>query len=128
MAIRFNQVILDKLKKGRQETLSKKVDLNVFASYEQDLKDVKDNFYIAANEMESIAIDLEFKENEMLNYRADYYNILSEYIKDVEDKLRELGVSGLTDDWSREFDRLENDIPQVESIKGIVDTVKTSFR
>ena len=29
MAIRFNQVILDKLKKGRQETLSKKVDLSL---------------------------------------------------------------------------------------------------
>ena len=127
MAIRFNQVILDKLHKNKTE-LSKKVDLNVFASYEQDLKDAKDNFYIAANEMESIAIDLEFKEKEMLDYRADYYNILAEFIIDVEDKLRELGVSGLTDDWSREFDRLQNDIPQVESIKGIVDSVKTNFR
>ena len=29
MAIRFNQVILDKLKKGRQENLSKKVDLSL---------------------------------------------------------------------------------------------------
>lgn len=29
MAIRFNQVILDKLKKGRQESLSKKVDLSL---------------------------------------------------------------------------------------------------
>ena len=127
MPIRFNQVILDKLYKNKTD-LSKKVDLNVFASYEQDLKDAKDNFYIAANEMESIAIDLEFKENEMLDYRANYYNILAEFIVDVEDKLRELGVNGLTDDWLREFDRLQNDIPEVESIKGIVDSVKTNFR
>lgn len=127
MPIRFNQVILDKLYKNKTD-LSKKIDLNVFASYEQDLKDAKDNFYIAANEMESIAIDLEFKEKEMLDYRANYYNILAEFIVDVEDKLRELGVNGLTDDWLREFDRLQNDIPEVESIKGIVDSVKTNFR
>ena len=127
MGIKIQQVVLDKLFQNKKK-LSKKIDLNVFASYEQDLKDAKDNFYIAANEMESIAIDLEFKENEMLDYRANYYNILAEFIIDVEDKLREVGVNGLTDDWLRDFDRLQNDIPEVESIKGIVDSVKTNFR
>ena len=127
MGIKIQQVVLDKLFQNKTK-LSKKIDLNVFASYEQDLKDAKDNFYIAANEMESIAIDLEFKENEMLDYRANYYNILAEFIIDVEDKLREVGVNGLTDDWLRDFDRLQNDIPEVESIKGIVDSVKTNFR
>tara|TARA_R110000803_G_C11890869_1_gene310919 strand:+ start:461 stop:838 length:378 start_codon:yes stop_codon:yes gene_type:complete len=121
------QTVLDKLFQNKTE-LSEKVELNAFASYEQDLKAVKDNFYVAANEMESIAIELEFKEKEMLDYRADYYNVLADYIVEVEEKLRELGVDGLPGDWSREFERLQNDIPQVESIKGIVDTVKTNFR
>jgi hypothetical protein len=34
MPIKFNQVILDKLKKGRQETLSKKVDLALVNDFE----------------------------------------------------------------------------------------------
>ena len=33
MAIRFNQVILDKLKKGRQESLSKKVNLSLLDDF-----------------------------------------------------------------------------------------------
>ena len=33
MAIKFNQVILDKLKKGRQENLSKKVDLSLLDEF-----------------------------------------------------------------------------------------------
>ena len=62
------------------------------------------------------------------DYRANYFNVLADYIIEVENRLRDLGVDGLPDDWSREFNRLRNDIPQVESIKGILDTVKTSFR
>ena len=108
--------------------LSKKIELALFDSYKNDLEAEKNNFYIAAGEMESIAIDLEFKENEMLDYRANYFNVLSDYVIEVEEKLRELGVDGLPDDWSREFERLQNDLPQVESIKGIVDDVKTNFR
>ena len=105
-----------------------KVDLDLFNSYKSDLETAKENFYTAANEMESIAIELEFKEKEMLDNRADYFNVLADYIIEVETRLRDLGVDGLPDDWSREFDRLKNDIPQVESIKGIVDAVKTNFR
>lgn len=118
----FNKLFKDKTK------LSKKVDLNIFEPYIKDLEVAREKFYVASGEMESIAIDLEFKEKEMLDYRAEYFNILSEYVLDAESRLRELGVNGLTDDWSREFNRLRNDIPEVESIKGIVDKVKTQFR
>ena len=90
--------------------------------------DTKDNFYIASGEMESIAIELEQKENEMLEYREEYFSIYSDYVVDVESRLRELGLDSLPDDWTREFDRVRADIPEVESIKGIVDTVKTQFR
>lgn len=47
MAIRFNQVILDKLKKGRQESLSKKVDLSILDEFAygtyQDMQEEVDN-------------------------------------------------------------------------------------
>ena len=121
------KVVFNKLFKGKTN-LSKKVDLNIFESYIKDLEASREKFYVAAGEMESIAIDLEFKEKEMLDYRAEYFNILSEYALDAESRLRELGIIGFPDDWSREFDRLRNDIPEVESIKGIVDEVKTQFR
>ena len=106
----------------------KKVELNIFEPYLKDLEAAKEKFYIAAGEMESIAIDLEFKEKEMLDFRAEYFNVLAEYVQDAEKRLRELGITGLPDDWYREFDRIRNDIPEVESIKGIVDKVKTQFR
>ena len=121
------KVVFNKLFKGKTN-LSKKVDLNIFEPYIKDLEAAREKFYVAAGEMESIAIDLEFKEKEMLDYRAEYFNILSEYALDAESRLRELGIIGFPDDWSREFDRLRNDIPEVESIKGIVDEVKTQFR
>ena len=38
MAIRFNQVILDKLKKGRQESLYKKVDLSLVDDINYDFQ------------------------------------------------------------------------------------------
>ena len=121
--------IFSKLSDYSKKQLSKKrISLDLFADYKDRLDEAKNNFYIASGEMESFAIELEVKENEMLNYRAEYFNTLGDYISEVESKLRELGLDSLPDDWSREFDRLRNDIPEVESIKGIVDTVKTQFR
>lgn len=121
--------IFAQLSKNSKKKLSKnKVSLDLFGDYKDKLEEAKDNFYIASGEMESIAIELEQKENEMLSYRAEYFNTLGDYVLEVEQKLRELGLDSFPDDWSREFDRLRNDIPEVESIKGIVDTVKTQFR
>jgi hypothetical protein len=121
------KVVFNKLFKDKTN-LSKKVDLNIFESYKKDLEVAREKFYLASGEMESIAIDLEFKEKEMLDYRAEYFNVFSEYVLDAESRLRELGINSLPDDWSREFDRIRNNIPEVESIKGIVDKVKNQFR
>ena len=47
MAIRFNQVILDKLKKGRQESLSKKVDLALV----DDFQSIFNNIDLSTNSL-----------------------------------------------------------------------------
>jgi hypothetical protein len=121
--------IFAQLSKNSKKKLSKqRINLDLFADYKDRLQEAKDNFYIASGEMESLAIELEQKENEMLRYREEYFSIYSDYTVDVESKLRELGLDSLPDNWTREFDRVRADIPDVESIKGIVDTVKTQFR
>jgi hypothetical protein len=121
--------IYAQLSKNSKKNLSKqRINLDLFADYKDRLQEAKDNFYIASGEMESLAIELEQKENEMLRYREEYFSIYSDYTVDVESKLRELGLDSLPDNWTREFDRVRADIPDVESIKGIVDTVKTQFR
>jgi predicted nucleic acid-binding Zn-ribbon protein len=62
MAIRFNQVILDKLKKGRQETLSKKVDLALVDDINNAINDSVNRESEAEDvvkQMESIGSDIE---------------------------------------------------------------------
>ena len=62
MAIRFNQVILDKLKKVRQETLSKKVDLALVDDINNAINDSVNRESEAEDvvkQMESIGSDIE---------------------------------------------------------------------
>ena len=123
------QLLYNKLFKNKPTKLkSKKVNLSDFSKYQNELQDLKDKFYFSANEMESLAIELEFKEKEMLDFKENYMSILSDYSLEVEEKLNELGIDYLPDNWQTEFDRLKNDLPEVESIKGIVDLVKNQFR
>jgi len=131
--MKIEKTVFNKLAKvtklqNKQKFSKKRVSLDLFGDYKDRLNEAKDNFYIASGEMESIAIELEQKENEMLGYREEYFSIYSDYTVDVESRLRELGLDSLPDEWTREFDRVRADIPDVESIKGIVDTVKTQFR
>lgn len=122
------QLVYNKLFNKPTKLKSKKVNLSDFSNYVKELQDLRDKFIHASNEMESLAIELEFKEKEMLDYKENYMNILADYSLEVEERLNELGIDYLPDEWQREFDRLKNDMPEVESIKGIVDLVKNQFR
>lgn len=108
MAIRFNQVILDKLKKGRQENLSKKVDLSLV----DDIDSSEDYFMQSYEEAQygadflnewidkindfntelSIAVD-----NYVLNGSArdlqEQAEIMREYILKLESVANDLGVN-----------------------------------
>ena len=94
MAIRFNQVILDKLKKGRQETLSKKVDLAL------------------VDDFESIFNNIDLQTNSLIDDLGNLARQIDAKTLIVTDILREIDAANtISEDIIRSFNDLGLEVP-----------------
>lgn len=94
MAIRFNQVILDKLKKGRQETLSKKVDLAL------------------VDDFESIFNNIDLQTDSLINDLGNLARQIDAKTLIVTDILREIDAANIiSEDIVRSFNDLGLEVP-----------------
>lgn len=122
MAIRFNQVILDKLKKGRQENLSKKVDLSLVDDINYNFQDLGDEI----NRMSYVTEEyFDEKFEEFYQLRSDLRSIYfqnsesfidsadvagdKEVLLQIKQKADELGISveDVYPDYQEHIDQLD---------------------
>ncbi len=129
MAIRFNQVILDKLKKGRKESLSKKVDLSLVDDIDNEFEWLEQSYSEASyggefmrewedkimefNTELSIAVD-----NYVVNGAAysfeEAYTDMRVKIEELEIKAEELGVN--PSELIRDYEEIKNILSNAEAV------------
>jgi hypothetical protein len=94
MPIKFNQVILDKLKKGRQETLSKKVDLAL------------------VDDFQSIFNNIDLQTNSLIDDLGNIARQIDAKTLIVTDILREIDAANIiSEDIVRSFNDLGLEVP-----------------
>jgi radical SAM superfamily enzyme len=102
-----------------------KVEFNVFAEHHAKFEQLAKQYDGAIGIMESIAIELEDQEDKVRKIIKEYRDLLEENKKEVWRVLKETGITTLPDHWKRQFDRLENRVRDIKSIRGIVSEVKS---
>jgi len=102
MPIRFNQVILDKLKKGRQETLSKKVQLSILSDLEgftRVVDEARVKLDDVSNDWVNRYIDLQNEASTLSDLQFDYIAYMSDLkraMERLEANVSELGIDPMS--------------------------------
>ena len=103
-----------------------KVELNIGSKYINKAEQIEKEYRDALGDMENFAIKLEGAENDVVKAIKKYKDNLQDYEKVVKKELKDFGVDKLPNNWVREFNRLEERVRDIKSIKGIVTQVKTN--
>jgi len=103
-----------------------KVELNIGSKYINKAEQIEKEYRNALGDMENFAIKLEGAENDVVKAIKKYKDNLQDYEKVVKKELKDFGVDKLPNNWVREFNRLEERVRDIKSIKGIVTQVKTN--
>ena len=96
MAIRFNQVILDKLKKGRQENLSKKVDLALVDDFESIFNNIDLQTNSLINDLGNLARQIDSKTLLVTDILRDI-EAANDLANQLRDAYTDLGINMPTD-------------------------------
>jgi len=121
--------VFNKLFKNSKHKFNKnRVSLDLFASYKASLQGAMSNFEQTQDEMASLASELTQKEQELQEYRTEYFIILSEYVADVESKFKDLGLDSLPNEWRDEFENLTANIPETASLQPLIDQVQNILK
>lgn len=105
---------------------AEKVELNIGSKYINKAEQIEKEYRNALGDMENFAIKLEGAENDVVKAIKKYKDNLQDYEKVVTKELKDFGVDKLPNNWVREFNRLEERVRDIKSIKGIVTQVKTN--
>ena len=102
MAIRFNQVILDKLKKGRQENLSKKVELSLLSDldgFNRVVDEARIKLDDFSNDWVIRYIDLQNEASTLSDLQFDYIAYMGDLkraMERLEANVSELGIDPMS--------------------------------
>tara|TARA_R100000951_G_scaffold99043_1_gene89238 strand:+ start:314 stop:724 length:411 start_codon:yes stop_codon:yes gene_type:complete len=102
MPIKFNQVILDKLKKGRQKTLSKKVELSLLSDldgFTRVVNDARVKLDDAANDFVIRYMDIQNEGSVLSDLQFDYIAYMSDLkraMERLEANVSELGIDPMS--------------------------------
>lgn len=102
MPIKFNQVILDKLKKGRQETLSKKVELSLLSDldgFNRVVDEARIKLDDFSNDWVNRYIDLQNEASTLSDLQFDYIAYMGDLkraMERLEANVSELGIDPIS--------------------------------
>ncbi len=102
MPIKFNQVILDKLKKGRQETLSKKVELSLLSDldgFNRVVDEARIKLDDFSNDWVNRYIDLQNEASTLSDLQFDYIAYMGDLkraMERLEANVSELGIDPMS--------------------------------
>ena len=102
MPIKFNQVILDKLKKGRQETLSRKVELSLLSDldgFNRVVDEARIKLDDFSNDWVNRYIDLQNEASTLSDLQFDYIAYMGDLkraMERLEANVSELGIDPMS--------------------------------